>query len=104
MEPVRRICVSAHEELWYTDPITCWRITTEFSVTANESVISGKACHEMWLQALLNVLWLIQKKPEKELDVKDSIVVTCIHHHRDIMIPDLLPSQSSQSHLGKLLS
>jgi len=81
-----------------------WRSVTEFSVTVDQSVISGKACHEVRLQTFLNVLWLIQKKPDKELDMEDSVAVTCIHHHRHIMIPDLPPSQASQSSLGKPLS
>jgi len=65
---------------------------------------SGESCHEVRFQEFLNSLWRSQNKPHEMLNVKDSEVISCIHHHSHIMIPGLLSSQLAQRFVGKLLS
>ena len=65
---------------------------------------SSEACHEVWFQEFLDFLWHSQNKSYEVLGVKDCEVSSCIHHHRYIMIPGLLPSQLAQCLVSKLLS
>ena len=92
MELVRRICVSVYKGRWHTNLITLLAHHYKILSYSRSVCLSGKACHEMRSQTFLNVLWLTQKEPDKELDMEDSIGVTCIHYHRCIVIPDLLSS------------
>jgi hypothetical protein len=66
--------------------------------------VSAKSCIEVWFQTLLNILRNIQKKPDKVLDMEEGKAITCINHHRCIMVTGLLSPQLTKRLVSKLPS